>query len=90
MRLIYLEWEDSRSADGWHDKDEVEEYFAKSTLVKQVGWVYSEDKRNLCLVCRLGEYQWNGSDEPAYGHIQKIPKTWIRTRIDLTEAIKDA
>ena len=65
MPLIYLEWEDSRSSDGWHDAEDTKAYFAKSTIVKQVGWVFSEDKRNICLVARIGDYMWNGSDDAA-------------------------
>ena len=80
MELIYLEWEDSRSTDGWFDAEDTDEYFDKSTIVKQVGWVYREDERNICIVARLGEFMWNGTDDAAYGHIQKIPKTLIRTR----------
>jgi hypothetical protein len=85
MKLIYIEWEDATAQSTWHTKEEVEEFIKSSNLVRQVGWVYKEDKEFLVLVSR--QIDWVTSDTE-YGHLQKIPKTWIRKRKDLTEYIQ--
>lgn len=80
MKLVYIEWEDARSSDGWHDKDEIDEHIDKSTMVQQTGWVWKETSKYIALVNRISQHHWNNDDSEAYGNIIKIPKTWIRKR----------
>lgn len=94
MKLIYLEWEDATASHGWHDAGSVEEFMNDyNSLIKQVGWVYAENKKYLVLASRigLGIFGEDGTspDELSYGNLQKIPKTWVRRRIELTEAVRD-
>lgn len=84
MKLIYLEWEDATSESSWHSEHEVEQFVDSSNLVKQVGWIYKENKEFLVLAGRM--IDWSNND-PGYGQLQKIPKTWIRKRIVLNEHI---
>jgi hypothetical protein len=84
MKLIYIEWEDARSNHNWLDEEEVKEYFNRSTMVRQVGWVYKEDKHCICIISRVSDFQYNGSDDIAYGNVIKIPKGWIHKRINLS------
>ncbi len=89
MKLIYLEWEDATSQNGWHTKEEVEQWIKDdNVLIRQVGWIIEENKKYLILVSRLGKSIFEGEEDPSYGLIQKIPKTWIRKRKDLTKDIK--
>ena len=82
MRLIYLEWCDAVSnTTDWQTKEDLENGGWDSDdvwIVKQVGWVYKETKKYILLVSQV-----KPSDiftEEQYGHIQKIPKTWIIKR----------
>jgi hypothetical protein len=84
VKLIYLEWEDAIANGAWFTLEETR-YWADnaSMLIQQVGWVYEETDRHILLVSRLCP------TEKTLGSIQKIPKTWIRKRINLTKYIKD-
>jgi hypothetical protein len=78
MKLIYLEWEDAHARAGWHSESQIEEYWKdERCLVKEVGWVYKENKDYICLVSRNQEW---ADGEQQYGLLQKIPKTWVRKR----------
>lgn len=90
MKLIYIEWEDAIAQTGWHTEKEIQEWSDKdNTIIKEVGWIYKESKRYLVLISRKTEESMG--DDPkyiTYGLLQKIPKTWIKKRIDLTKHIK--
>jgi hypothetical protein len=79
MKLVYIEWEDAISQSGWHDEDEIKEWTEKDNItVKEVGWIYKENKTHIVLVSRLHQEVYNGKISNGYGLLQKIPKTWIR------------
>lgn len=85
MRLVYIEWEDASSQNGWHTREEVQEYAQKSTMVHQVGWVFEETSRYILLVSRHAPGGIFSEDiDESFAHLQKIPQTWVRKRIDLT------
>ena len=92
-RLIYIEWEDANARAGWHSREGLEEYWNdERCLVKEVGWVYKENKHYILLYGRTQEWGLDGSPEAQdegqqFGLLQKIPQTWIRKRIDLTRHI---
>lgn len=89
MKLIYLEWEDASSQNGWHSRQDVKEFSEKSTIIKQVGWCFEETRRYIILVSRYApDGIFTEDDDSSYAHLQKVPKTWIRKRIDLTKYIK--
>ena len=87
MELIYLEWHDAFSQNGWLEKKEVEHLAdSEETIVCQAGWLFKETKREIVLVSRYGPKS-EGFKE-SFGLIQKIPKTWIRKRINLSNYLK--
>ena len=85
MKLIYIEWEDAVSQSGWHSKKDMEEWVSDDNIcVKEVGWLYKETKKYIVLVGRLSPYKDHNKTDMDYGLLQKIPKTWIRKRKNLT------
>lgn len=90
MPLVYLEWEDACSQTGWHTKEELEKFIKQNNaIVNQVGWIYKDDKTYIVLISRLGQEIYDSIDDEAagYGHIQKIPKTWIRKKVVLNKYV---
>ncbi len=91
MRLIYIEWEDAIATSAWYSKEELEKWHNEDRcIVKEVGWVYKENKNYITLVSRIStDNRFSTGVEDTYGHVQKIPRTWIRKRKDLTKWIKN-
>jgi hypothetical protein len=85
MPLIYLEWEDAISNSAWHTKKEVEDWAKDDKcIIREVGWLYQENKTHIVLVSRMSiDIISKVGEEESYGLLQKIPKTWIRKRINL-------
>ena len=84
MKLIYLQWQDATSHSSWFSKGELEEWLKKENdMIEQVGWVFDETEKHIVLIGRR-----DFGTEPLLGLIQKIPKTWIKKRIDLSKYIK--
>lgn len=88
-KLIYLEWEDACSLHEWRHESQLLDW-ANNTeyMVKQVGWLIKETKRFIFIASRFSPgntYQEIYEDQ--YGMLQKIPKTWVRKRINLSKYI---
>ena len=80
MKLIYLEWADAIGCgNSWITKAELNEWIDDSEwIIKSVGWVLREDDKFIVLAQQIKpEDNFTGEQ---YGHLQKIPKTWIRKR----------
>lgn len=87
-KLIYIEWADAiSSGSGWTEEHELDRWINDTEwIIKQVGWVLHEDKKCLTIASQI-----KPDDDftcAQFGHIQKIPKTWIRKRVDLSKYIK--
>ena len=87
MKLIYIEWHDAFAQGGWMTKKELDEWKEGEWIVREVGWVIEETETQIILAARYSPP--DGADVEQYGLLQKIPKTWIRKKIDLTKHIKD-
>ena len=86
MKPIYLEWEDASSNDKWVGEcDAMAWADAEGFVVKQTGFILKETKKSLTL---CGGYHHYEDCEPQYHQLLKIPKSWIRKRINLTKYIK--
>lgn len=84
--LVYLEWEDAVSEATWVNDEGLINWLEEAEqIVRQVGWIVRETKTYIGLVSRRCTTGPNSQD---YGMLQKIPKTWIRCRIDLTKHVK--
>lgn len=83
-KLIYIEWGDAISNTGWMPLDEALKWGKdEHWLVKNVGWLLKETKDYILLAAKYSD----GSSE--YGLLHKIPKTWIKKKIELKlEAMK--
>ena len=88
MNLIYIEWEDASTLnDGWHTKQEVDDYIKHHRyIISECGFLYKETKQMIVMLSRVNPE--SGDYPEQYAVIHKIPKTWIRKRIDLTKHIK--
>ncbi|SRR5258708_14955342 len=84
--LLYIEWEDACSEHGWKDGEEMEKWIDdEGVFVQQVGWMVSETKTHINFAARKSAERnvW----EMQYGNLQKIPKTWIRRKVNLSKHI---
>ena len=83
--LIYIEWCDATSygTGTWQELDELKAWAKNedSWLIKEVGFVIEETDEYLLLVSQV-------SDNGNVGNAMKIPKGWVRKRIELTEHVK--
>lgn len=76
--LIYIEWCDAYGNSAWFTEKEAIAWGEGDDWVnKQVGWLLKETKEYMVIASR-----WQNAQEQ-WGHLQKIPKTWIRERITL-------
>ena len=71
---------------GWMSKSEMDSWSKGEFVIKEVGWIIEETPKQIILMSRYSPPD-NG-DAAQYGMLQKIPKTWIKKRIDLTKHIK--
>ena len=87
MQLIYIEWQDAFCNTGWIDQEDMESMVHKEECItREVGWVYYEDKSVIVIYARYCP-ESEGFGEK-FGLVQKIPKTWIKKRIDITGSIE--
>jgi len=87
MKAIYIEWCDAiASGLEWADSEVVKDWGKKSQwVVKEMGWLIEETKEYIVIAS-----VWKPEDElcdDQFKHLMKIPKTWIKRRIDLSEAV---
>ena len=87
-KLIYIEWADTvSSGSDWVEKENLNEWIDNTEwIIKQCGFVIKETSKYLLLAGYIKPE--DDFTDIQYGHLQKIPKTWIRKRIDLTKYIK--
>jgi len=80
MRLVYLEWADAIGCgNSWIEKSALNEWIDDSEwFIKTIGWILREDEKFIVLAHQVKPE--DAFTEEQYGHIQKIPKTWIRKR----------
>lgn len=84
--LIYLEWDDAVGNSKWFDNDEAEEWLNYSQwIISETGFLISEDKHAFYLAAF-----WKPEDSHTcqqFGGLRRIPKNWIKQRVDLTKHI---
>ena len=86
MKLIYIEWEDAVANASWYTEEELRQWHQQGgVIIKEVGWLFSEEGSHITMIGRISPGE--GNIYSTYGALQKIPKTWIRKRIDLTKYI---
>jgi len=87
LTLIYLEWADAvSSGSGWTMKEDLDRWIDESEwIIKQCGWILHEDKKHITIVSQIKPE--DAFTEAQHGHIQKIPQSWIRKRVNLNKHI---
>ena len=85
-KLIYIEWHDAFATGAWCTRHQLDEWKQGEFIVREVGWLIEETDKQIILAGRHNPED-NG-DAEQWGLLQKIPKTWIRKRINLTKYIR--
>jgi len=79
LKAIYVEWVDTVAdpENGWKDSEACYDFFdRKDNVCKQVGFIFNENKKYLCLVSMY----MPSSELHIFGMRIKIPKKWILKR----------
>jgi len=76
---VYVEWLDAHAySSGWYDEQEIKDISKESRIVvRHLGWLYAEDSSMIMIFSRYTKFN---DGEKQYGHLQKIPKTWIKRK----------
>jgi hypothetical protein len=87
-KLIYIRWCDACSdTTGWKNlEDAIEWANGVRWLVETTGWVIKETKEYILLAQQRGDWTLENPTYQ-YANFMKIPKTWIKLRIDLSKHI---
>ena len=88
MKFVYIRWVDACSdASGWMElEDAIKWANGTKYLVETSGWILKENKEYLLIAQQRGD--WSLEDPTyQYANLMRIPKTWIKLRIDLTKHI---
>ena len=86
MKLIYLQWADATSPaeNHWREIEEAKQWAKEDDYwIEQVGWVLEENEKYILLACQKS-ITVSGVQVEQFGLLQKIPKTWIRKRKNIT------
>ncbi len=86
MPFVMIRWCDAVSSpEGWKYQDQYVEWAnGIEWLVETTGWILRETKEYIMLAGQRGCLKDN---EYQYGMVMKIPKTWVKLRVDLTDKI---
>jgi hypothetical protein len=71
MKIIYIEWNDALSVEGWVNKTEM---IGELALIKSVGFLVKESDEIITICVNFDETNDN------YSCIMNIPKKWIKTK----------
>ena len=88
MEVIYLEWCDAISDNSkWLSLDEAIDWANNEDwIIKQVSFIIKETDEYLLLSSKINPHN-HTEDEVRVDSLLKLPKTWVRKRIDLTQFI---
>ena len=86
FKIIYIEWCDAMvNSNSWMNFKEAKKWSeTENWVVSEVGFLLKETKEYILIANKKSSYnEYN----PEVGGIMKIPTTWIRKRINLTNYI---
>lgn len=85
-KIVYIEWEDAASPAEdtcWWSEEGIRKWAREfDSFVFNVGFILEETKKYILLASEFNACLNN------YAHPIRIPKIWIRKRVDLTKHIK--
>jgi hypothetical protein len=86
MPFVMIRWCDAMShTDEWKYQDDLIEWAnGIEWLVETTGWILKECKEYILIAGQRGALN---DGEYQYAMVMKIPKTWIKLRVDLTNSI---
>lgn len=85
--LLYIEWCDAvHNMTPWLSEEDAKEWSREENwIVCQAGFLIEETDEYILLASKQNLYD---QDNPEIGGILKIPVTWIRKRVDLTQSVQ--
>ena len=88
MKLIYIEWCDAiNDTPSWMSMSDAFQWADNEDwVIKQVGFLLKETEEYL-LICSKINPHCHTEDEVRVDSLLKLPKTWVRKRIDLSSFI---
>jgi hypothetical protein len=86
MKLVYIEWCDAMvNSSPWISLEEANDWSeTQNWIISQVGFLLKETPEFILLASKKSCYD---KENPDVGGLIKIPTTWIRKRVDLTQHI---
>ena len=86
--VIYLEWCDAiADSQRWVSVEDAKKWGKNEDwIIKQVCFLLDETKEYLLLANRINPHL-HTEDEIRVDGLLKLPKTWVRNRVDLSETI---
>ena len=86
MPLIYIEWCDSVSdTPHWVTMEDAKEWANNEDWVICQSSFLIEETKEYILVA--SQYNPQSDTDSRYSNLHKIPKTWIRKRVDLSQMV---
>jgi len=79
--LLLVEWWDHSSSSAWQSEHEVRESAVTPLLVRSVGWIVAETRKQIALAARISD-----DSELGLGNVQMIMKAAIKSRRALRRA----
>lgn len=88
VKAVYIEWADAFSNyQSWVELSDAKEWASSEDwIVKQTGFILKETKEYILLASKLNPHTETGLTVNVSG-VMKLPKTWIRKRIDVSQFI---
>lgn len=85
--LIYLEWCDAVHDNRWLDVKDAKDWIETiDWVVKEAGFLIYEDEESIILAAADKDSQYWAPRR--FNGLKKIPKTWIKKRVNLSKYIK--
>jgi hypothetical protein len=82
-KLVMIGWADAiENSNGWHTIDEATQWAKDDDwIVHQVAWILDETDDYMLMCSKYNEA--SGGREETYGGLFKVPKTWVKYRIEI-------
>lgn len=86
LPFVFIRWCDAMShTDEWKFADQLVEWAnGIEWLVETTGWILKENASYILIAAQRGALN---DGEYQYAMVMKIPKTWVKLRVDLTNHI---
>jgi len=85
--LIYIEWCDAvETQKTWESLEDLKKWAdSNDWITSEVGWLLFESKEYILIANRIASIY---EENQEYSGVMKIPTTWIKKRVSLSEYVK--